>query len=361
MLQSPSDKLYWGNYFTDDNDRSRTLDAGEDCPGIDGTAGELDAAAWSLPTTGCANAIHDTENSTESIVLSPDYDGDGENDLDPDDDNQIELGTWTVRVASKGIGADTAQRYAVAIAGGVCLGSSTRFDDGTYTCNSVAAVTVNEVAETGDMTPDATTVAGRTTLQVLDPDGVVVDSEAGSDMGFTQPDLLALNFLADNVILTDGTAYDPGNGVLDVRTGDRVQVIYQDVDGAGLPDPDKVRRSSASVHCNPRISFGDIVFAGYGQDTTYFVTGGCERNVRGMFEFGFPDRYMDAEELISYNFAFASNEDIDMANVEVNLRCVVADTDSPEDCRPGSMDCADPERLNNASCDGTGTPAIRST
>ncbi len=136
-----------------------------------------------------------------------------------------------------------------------------------------------------------------------------------------------------------------------MRDGDVIQVIYADVDGAGNPDPNKVRVSTANVNCAPRVGFGNIVFAQFGQDTTFFVAGGCERNARGQFEFGFPDRYMDAQEVVSFNFAFASNEPTDIANVEVDLHCVIADTDSPEECRPNSLDCPDPNRTNNPSCD----------
>ena len=69
----------------------------------------------------------------------------------------------------------------------------------------------------------------------------------------------------------------------------------------------------------------------------------------------------------SFNFAFASNESEDLWNVEVDLRCVYADGDSPADCRPNSLDCADPNRSNNVSCDGrawsggTGTTAMTVT
>ena len=48
---------------------------------------------------------------------------------------------------------------------------------------------------------------------------LIVDTESGTDLGFVQPDAPALNFVAERVVLTDGTAQEPGNGVLDVRDG----------------------------------------------------------------------------------------------------------------------------------------------
>ena len=44
------------------------------------------------------------------------------------------------------------------------------------------------------------------------------------------------------------------------------------------------------------------------------------------------------------------NELEDMTNVQATLSCVVADADSPADCRPGTTDCADPNRENNPPC-----------
>jgi len=126
------------------------------------------------------------------------------------------------------------------------------------------------------------------------------------------------------VILTDGTAYDPGNGVLDLRHGDRVRVIYADEEG-GSPVADLERVSSSAVDCQVGIAFGNITFYQLGTDTGYLVVGGCERNARGQFETGYPDRYMDAGESIVYYFAFASSESHDLYNAEVDLRCVRAD------------------------------------
>ena len=52
-------------------------------------------------------------------------------------------------------------------------------------------------------------------------------------------------------------------------------------------------------------------------------------NARGLFEFGFPDRYMDAGEQLSYRYAYESLEGDDLNNLEVSLRCVEIDADSP--------------------------------
>ncbi len=386
-VEAPSGRIYYGNYFTDDDDRDEVIDDTlEDCPGIDGWPstynGEVDSSRWSLPICvrgDASTSPHDTENTTEAVMLSHDYDGDGwilgeHPDPNPDDDNQIEIGTWKIRVVAPGGDTETDQRYAVALAGGVCIGSSVRFNTGSYVCNSRADITVNEFDEPADAGSllSIGEVEGRLMVQVIDPAGTdtcsagtcsvgggscvdnddcnAVDVEDGADLGFTQPDLAAYKYVAEDIILSDGTARDPGNGILDVRSGDKIRVIYQDED-SGTPNANKRRVSSADVDCDVSVGFGDITFGQFGMDTTYYVDGGCERNARGFFEFGYPDRYMDEDELISFNFAFASTEDIDLEQVDVNLSCVLVDGDSPEGCKPNSNDCADPNRTNNTPCD----------
>ena len=85
-LTAPSGKVYYGNYFTDDTDRDGNAGPTETCPPVTGSDSTTpDSAAWSLPT--CPNSTFDSDNPTEAIMLSPDYNGDGEADLDPTDDD----------------------------------------------------------------------------------------------------------------------------------------------------------------------------------------------------------------------------------------------------------------------------------
>jgi hypothetical protein len=394
QIKSPTGKVYRGNYFTDDSDQNGVLAATEDCPPLDGLTpnNEVDEGEWSLPV--CANSkvlgqslvvnAFDNANPTEAIFLSPDPDADNlsnegtctagssknangpcNNSLDcrttpaaagdcvnPAGYRQTELGDWTITVVGSGTITSPPQTFAVAIAGGVCLGSSVRFDLGAYACNERAKITVTELAETGAFpdNPTATDVKNRTTVEVLDGTNTVVDTETG--ITFTQPTPSQLIFVSNDVLLSGNTARDPGNGVLDVRHGDTLRVRYMDknVTTGALTIQ---RTNIATVNCDVDIGFGNIVFAQYGKDTNVFVQGGCERNVRNKFEFGFPDRYMDANEQIIFNFGFNSNESIDLDNVQASLKCVNVDADSPKGCLPSGTGCGlsdDPKRTNNSAC-----------
>lgn len=394
-LVSPSGKLYYGNYFTDDDNGDGIVDPlSEDCPTVfnDGTPGDngWDRSEWSLET--CVRADpptlppHDALNTTEAIFLSPNPEGnvdrDGEEVLRGGSCSvsldacgykaqcpigeeclggtaQIEAGTWTVSVIAKNGGADSAQGYAIAVAGGVCLGSSARFDKTSYVCNDDAKVTINERGEASDPAGGLSIqeIASRTTVQVLAADGVtVLDSEPGSSLNFDRPDANVLQFVAEGVSITDGTAYQAGNGVLDVRNGNIVRVVYEDKSN-GVEDADKVRVSDSTVGCQVDLLTGATTFAQFGRDTSFFLVGGCERNAGGLFDFGFPDKYMDAGEQIGYRFAFSSLETDNLGNAEASLRCVLVDADSPADCKPGTTSCADPDRTNNTPC-GSGIMTI---
>lgn len=378
-LVSPSGKTYFGNYYTDDNNKNGTLDSGENCDYTEPPGGgwpptstnKLDQFPWSLPT--CVNSARDTQNPTEAVHLSADPRGNGIAD-DPGTagtneggDNQVEVGDWTLKVIGRTFSGS--QPYAVAIAGPVCLGSSTRIQirlrdgslaSGNFVCNDLATIVVNEVGEGTDPASGLTTteISSRTTVKVWDvgPNGVF-DGGSGDDVlkdqetGLTFTDTdgagAGLRFESQDLALTTGTAPDPGNGALDVRSGNVVQVVYQD-ETSGSPDPNKKRTNTARVDCRAKIDFGGIVWGQFGVDAFTLVNGGCERDGRGFFTFGFPDRYMDAGEKIGYRIAFRQSDVGDLEDVQVSLKAVVPDGDSPRECKPGTGGCADPDRANNS-------------
>jgi hypothetical protein len=356
-LQAPSGKIYFGNYFTDDDDRNNQIDGTtENCASIDGSGATpgsaiLDSNHWSLPICTRADlsqSPRDIANNIEGIFLTTDYDGDGtevETDADPADDDQLEAGEWTIRVRSAGTGLNPSQTYSVVVAGAACLGSSVRFDAGSYVCNAPATVSVNELEDlVNDAILDPSVISSRTTLEVIDSMGMTVDTESG--LTFTQVAGTEI-YASDELLLTDSTARDPGNGALDVRDGDTLRVTYQDFEG-GVPSTTRV--NEALVDCSLRIATGTIAFPQFGFDTATSKQGGCEVNARGLREFGFPDRYLDEGEVVVLSVAVASQENNTLDNVETTLRCVVADDAlAPEDCRPGTSDCLNPDRLTTGA------------
>jgi len=396
-VEAPSGLTYLGNYSTDDDNRDGVTDATtEDCPNpfAPNAASNRDAAEWSLPACQRADlsfSPRDSDNPVETVYLSPDYERDGGSDPDPDDDNQIELGSWTVRVIAPGAGNDDAQGYALVIAGGVCQGSAVRIVSPVYACNTTAGVTVSELDESSDpgVALDPVEVAGRVTVRVFapnddcnrdgSPDSSPCDEEAGTAFTWRQAgrctanpnttclsaadcpasdtcDMGSLQFVARDLLLTDGLFWELGNGVLEVRHGDRIGVTYAD-ETNGSTDPAKQRDAAARVDCEVQLGVGTITIAQFGQDFNYFVNGGCEKSKRDLFYQGYPDKHMDAGESLVLRYGFTSNEAGDLLNAEVALRCVDTDADSPADCPAGSDRCADPDRTNNPPCGG-GSPYL---
>jgi len=180
-----------------------------------------------------ASTRSDTQNPTEGIHLSPDPKRNGIVDdtttvsVNEGADNQLEAGNWTVTVKyTAGAGN---QNYAIAIAGGVCFGSSVRIQrvadngqlgGGTFACNDSAVVTVNERDEPGiDAQPVSNAeISSRTKVEVVDAgvdgtfgtgDDVITDTETGLTFSLSAG---TLTWNSAPVLLTDGTAPDPGNG-----------------------------------------------------------------------------------------------------------------------------------------------------
>ena len=370
-VTAPSGRKYLGNFFTDDTDNNNVVTAAEECTFTgqpwppDSIAGVVDTGPWSLPSANCIAANHvDYINNEEAVFLSPDSRLNGIADdpatgINEASDNQIEQGVWSVVVKNGSHVPLLAQpdSFSIAIAGGVCLGSAARvqrvlpnnqLEGSLLTCNDSVVATIDEVATgldpIGNLTP--ANIAARTVLQVVDSSNVVRDTETLTASDWTIVSSVGGNVRFDSkkVLLTDGTAPESGNGALDVRDGQTVRVTYTD------QNPTVARVGTASVSCRPVLAAGGIVFGQFGKDAFTLVSGGCEKDARGYFSifFGYPDRYMDAGELVSYEVAFQSAEiATDLVNVAISLKAVTADADSPASCKPGTTACSDPNRTNN--------------
>jgi hypothetical protein len=403
-LEAPDGTTYFGNLFTEDKDRDNVLDPDEDCDGD----GEITEGGWSLIGTGatttgtpvgvgesmtCTTAntfAHDDSNPTEAIFLSPDPEGDGIED-DPDTaedesvDNMIQPGTWTLRVIGEVIvaGGPAFQPYACVVGGPVAPPSAVRFDSGGYVCNDESSIRVAE--QDPDPEPDgdndtnlhnagspaarAAVVGDRVVLQVLDGDTVVDEEGCGNNVTkpclvFEEPTYLRYD-LVTPLSMTDGLTRSAAatwyNGVIDVRNGETLKVTYYD-ETAGVRDPEKVRFNTAGVDCSVSLGFGGFTWTQFGLDSAVLVDGGCERDARGLFTYGHPDKYMDEDEKLGFRIVFQSTEtSIDLRDATATLSCVLADADSPVTCRPGTpatTACPDPDRTNNPPCEDAGQPLM---
>ena len=148
-----------------------------------------------------------------------------------------------------------------------------------------------------------------------------------------------------------GTAVSPSsigevladNGFVEVGHGQILRAVYLETTSQGLFEKTDLR----PILCQPSVGVGNTTIPQIGRDDPVLIEGGCETDAQGRRVFGLPDRHMDAGERIFYHFGFASFEPDDLHDVEASLRCVLTDTDSPEDCVPTSSSastCPDPTR-----------------
>ncbi len=314
-----TDPIYWGNYFYErDKDSDGTLDPNED-QDADGTR---DESEWSLWVKNSSYAEREANNASEGIFVEPTA---GLRD--------IQTGEWTLKITAKGTNSVT-QRYAVAIAGGVSLGSSIRFDKNPLICNDIVHVIVNEKKELTD-DPDAAEVGTRVTVYVIDPgpdgtidttDDVTMDTETG--IGFTKQGT-SYRFVSDDLPVSDASTQANDNGILDLEDGYFLKAIYQD------ENPSKTRFTITTTDCEIRLETG-TTFVQYGRDYAYEIVGGCEVDGLGR---SFTDKYFDPGENMVYWTAILNGEDTDLIDLDVGLRAVVPDGDN----------VTDPGRLNNST------------
>lgn len=312
----PDEPTWWGNYFTEDQlrgatelTRDSTLETDEDNDGN----GTLDSSEWSLRIVDGAKAQKDFLNPNEGVFISvEDLGGGAKTEL---------TGQWIWRLEADSGNPDT-QRYAIAIAGGVALGSSIRFDKAPVLCADIVHVTVYEIDDGSP--PNASQVSSNTTIYVDDPgpdgefdttDDVTYDSETG--ITFTQQGT-AYRFLSEDLPASDAGTQTNDNGILDIVDGYRLTAKYIDASET------KTKFSIIGTDCTVKLNKG-VTFVQWGRNYTYLIDGGCEINDLGL---SFPDKYMDIDEKLVYWIAIW-NGDSDLLDVTVKMDALIPGTTNP--------------------------------
>ena len=290
---SPSGEKYLGNFFTATRTRTtarprstrsrRRRGLRRTRPAVArglGRRRRWTSAPWSLPVQPCANAgARRSKNPTEAIFLSPDR-GTASPTIRTGTstkarDNQIEPGTWTVTVKAaaeqRRATSRTRSRSPAASASAPsrprsAASSAQPARRRTFVCNDSAVVTVNEIAN-GERpgrsaSPRPRSPAARRCRSSTRPR--TSSSARGDDRGSTPAAASrsrdvdrwrgagTIRFDSAKILLTDGTAPDPGNGVLDVRYGSTIRVDLPGRDRAAPPTPNKRRVNVGTVDCRTR-------------------------------------------------------------------------------------------------------------
>lgn len=172
--------------------------------------------------------------------------------------------------------ADTGP-FALVAAGGFLPAGASRagFDRSVYDCSDSARVRVIDSQTTvlAEDVSDATRVEVRR-------NGSVVDTETG--LHFTPTAGLQGAFQARELPVSRSSSPIPGNGVLDVASGDVLALTYTPASGGSAPSG-----GQATVDCAPGLVA--TFFPLFGPDQQAFVVGGCDN-----------DRFFDAGEMVQY-------------------------------------------------------------
>lgn len=315
------DIVYIGNAFSEDYNRDGTADIQLVNPStIDGYWYTLSKAAITAAGGTPANWA-DKGNNTEAVFI-PTYNNaqDLNDDGNPDFPNNVtKTGLWrvSIKAASSNV---SGLPFALAIAGPVAAGSAVRFDTNPVSCNGDESIIVNERDDASDalcpnITCDPAVIAGRVTVQVLDGDGAVYDSLPGTALTFTQTPG-TMNYETGRIPLSSDMNPDTSDGILTVRNGYTLKVLYTDYKGATA----ETRQSTAVVDCQPQV--GVLLIDQLGRDTYFELVGGCD-----------DDKYLDEGESFRMAFRFYNTDRATLADAVVGLRAVDPETcpDDPND------------------------------
>jgi hypothetical protein len=195
-------------------------------------------------------------------------------------------------------------------------------------------------------------VSANTKVQVLDPNGVVQDEEAGfaflnfgNDPAYCASILAAfpcnsvyrpsrdMHFNSDvrRVQFVGGAGRSPqfNNGLVEVDNGCTIKAVYDDQSpvrgAAGAPGASEDAVATAKVNCAPFIG---PVLLNLADDINRrtFVAGGCDvGRARG----GRGDLFLDASEHVVYQVGFANHNPAQPVNLRAILSCTDPDPNTP--------------------------------
>jgi len=226
--------------------------------------------------------------------------------------------------------------FGLLVAGGFVEtgGSRVRLNKSTHDCSD-SSMTFTIIETSAGVTP--ATVGSLVTLRVR-RGGTVVDTESGpflmSQAGSvytSEPQIVQL--LVDSVT---------NNGVLEVQSGDSIEVAYADA------APVSTQVASSKIDCVAQIDVA--AFGQTGANSQFNITGGCDLPAGGTFVQG--DLNLDAGENLVYSVAFQNSGSQTLVGVEATLCCqdpdpldgvnpcsvLKAACGVGEDCNPGAGD-----------------------
>jgi hypothetical protein len=234
------------------------------------------------------------------------------------------------------------QPFGLVVTGPISYGtqraSLVELDKSSYDCSDTG-LTMTVTENTTSPFPTATTFKDRSTIQVLDPNGVVKDTETG--ITFTPFTSIfggaafrvwrGMGGVSESkrVQYIGGLNRSPiaSNGLVEVTEGDTIRALYADADPG-----DSTVEADAKVVCKPVIGEA-YVNPGLENFTQRVIAGGCDV---GRFIGNRGDIGLDSKETVNYQINFTNHSGTQINNLRATLECL--------DPVPGGVNPCDPNQ-----------------
>ena len=206
--------------------------------------------------------------------------------------------------------------FGLAVAGGFLEAgrSRVRLDRARYDCSD-ASMTFSVLETSPGALPTA--VAAGTTIRVR-RGGSIVDTEGPGFLMFQNGSI----FTSDAQAVQLGSTALNNNGIVEVQSGDVIEVSYVD------PAPAATVVASSTVDCTAAIDVA--MFGQTGLNNQFNLTGGCDPPQGGTFIQG--DLNFDSGENLVYSVAFQNSGLVALPDVTATLTCEDPTPGGPNPC-----------------------------